>query len=181
MKRYKILLWSIPLTFVLFFVTISFLPRSVALPELVALGSGSTVNIDVLTPKHEFYIASNAPIEDEYNSHIAKLKLRVLDQEGKEMAVERDERFFYTGKAQQSGSSNPTTAYCGSVFKLSGNISYPFKGRIESNIGELNGLFWVKSSGSFLPVVIVLLGLFAFSFGVVYFVALKHRKASALT
>lgn len=174
MKRYKTLLWSIPLTFGLFFVTISLTPRSVALPELFVLGSSAAIDTVVLGPKHEFYIGSRAPIEDEYNSHIGKLRFRVLDREGKELAVKRHERFFFTGKAHNAGHGNSLTVYCGSVFRLPRNHAYPLKIRIESNIGELSGLFWVQSSGSFLPVVVVLLSLFLFSVCAVYILAFKR-------
>jgi len=178
MNRYKKLLWSIPLTWGLFFITISFMPRSVPLPELIALGDSSTFETTVLTPKHLFYIGSHAEIEEEYNSHISKLRFRVLDAAGKEVAIERIERFFFTGKAQREGRAEAWTAHCGSVFKLTGDLAYPFKIQVESNIGELSGLFWAKSSGSFLPVVALLLGLFVLSLCVVYFVISRRRQKS---
>jgi len=144
------------------------MPRLVPLPELNALGNSPTIETTVLTPKHMFYIGSHAEIEEEYNSHIGKLRFRVLDKEGKEVVVKRVDRFFFTGKAQRETNAEASTAHCGSVFKLAGDLAYPLKIQIESNIGELGGLFWAKSSGSFLPVVAVLLGLFVFSLFVVF-------------
>lgn len=181
MKRYKVLLCAIPLAWLLFFIAVSLSPSSVPFPELSVLGSAPVINIEGVTPNHLFYIASYAPIEDEYDLYMRRLQFRVFDGQGREVSVRRVARFFYTGKARVFGKSSRTTVHCGSVFRLPKETAHPFEGRIESNIGELNGVFWAVSAGSLLPGFIMLVGSFALSFALVYFGAFKRRRASALS
>lgn len=176
LNRYLKLLWSIPLTWVLFIILVVIAPQSMPFPAFSILGNNDTVAIRLLNPKHLLYIGSYSPIEDEYSKLLSHLDFHVLDTHGNEVKVEYIDRFFYTGKAKYIGRDQERTVHGGSVFRLPQNASYPFEGILKSNIQNLEGIIWVQSSGSFAPIFLLILALFSISLIITYSLSLKKSK-----
>jgi hypothetical protein len=140
----------------------SFLPASVKVPEFKKIGNAPKIEIAVDSPKHLFYIARQFSIEDGYTNLISKLQFQVLDSQGNKVVTESDEDFFYTGDVDGANMS------AGSVFHLSDNINYPFKGYLVSNIGSFDDVVWIQSSGSFVLAISILVTLLIISALIVY-------------
>lgn len=169
-RRHFRLLWSIPIAFALFFVGMVLLSRWVRLPSIEVIGNKSEVRFDAVRRDHLFYIASYLPIESNYDNIISDLQFAAKDASGTQLEVKAVKRFFYTREHEGK------TIFCGSVFRLSKNVRIPVTGKIESNVDRFPEVFWAMSTGSFAPIVLLLVSAFLLSICIVYPLTQKTRK-----